>query len=143
MNTQKPLAQKTINGLLAIAAAVLADPKMYNQDNFAEKQFGSDKIVSGCLAFFHSRLTSTERGHALRVKKFHAQEQGMGTNVSFFHKAQRDLKLSDEQARVVFGSVYEWPYKFRNAYHDAKGPKSRARVAERRIKRFIKTNGAE
>jgi len=140
----KTLSQKTIDGLLAIAAAVLANPKDYNQEQFVNVMFDTDTREIGCLALFHSQISSTERAHKLRVKKTRRASLTSPIESPFFSKVKKDFKLDDEQTRRLFGSTIDWPEKFRTAYNNANAyTKARARVAERRIKHFIKTNGAE
>lgn len=63
-------------------------------------------------------------------------------------KAAELLSLRQDQADRLFdtptgGGFDEWPEDLAEAYVNATSPKERARVAAKRIERFIKTKGAE
>lgn len=128
----KTLKDKTISGLRAIIAAVLADPKNYNQNQF----HGSG---AGCLAFFHSKLTAKPETHAKRCKVIDSGNyDGDGP---MYNAAMKELGITDTQASALFCTGFCWPGKFSRLYNSAKGPKSRARAAEKLIEAFIKVNG--
>lgn len=63
----RSLSSIAVSTLTAIAAAIIANPKAYHQNQFIT-DFESEN-EAGCVAFHHSKLTATARALKLRVKK--------------------------------------------------------------------------
>lgn len=113
--------------LLKVKEAILAQPEMYDQDEFCES--------AHCIAGFAVAIAEPQTWRLLKEKADGPMQ------VSY--AARRLLDVPDRfNWQSLCGHAWQWPAPFDDQYAVAESSLSRAQVAAARIDHFIATGGA-
>lgn len=140
---RKNLSRKSIEILLGIKEAVLANPKFYDQNSFVEDISICDTTC--CLAGWADYTVNGSKAHNKRAKNYLAylEDFDSGKDVNWEKIGAKALGLPALLAYKLFVDSTEWPHPFDERYQNARTYARRARVAANRIDHFIATDGME
>jgi hypothetical protein len=142
----KNLNKTSIRKINRMIAAVLAEPKLYNQNTFGETTNEEKPTIcntvccaAGWAVFLNNR--------SLYSKLMKIQLADNNTYPPWEDEALKALGLEEvntssyNQVSSLFSSASSWPEPFCDDYQDATTPKQRAKVFAARWRKFIQSDG--
>lgn len=127
------LSKQSIQKLKAVKAAILANPKFYNQNSFVAsvQPCGTTCCIAGWADFIvNGKDVHNERAGRL---------QGFGNGGEWIDVTAAALEITWSQADRLTDPTEFWPAELQDLYHSGK----RSVAAGKRIDLFVKSGGTK
>ena len=125
---KKNLSKETITKMREVIAAVLAEPKFYDQN------FYPHPCKTSCCAAGYAVRINDPKSYEAKVKD---------TKFNWRVAAEDVLGLNTDGGYKLFLFASDWPIQFARDYSDANSALGRAQAMAARWEHFIKTDGKD